>query len=74
MQATIVAACGRLRGIRAHGSSDRWIAYAGRNDAPDDVGICTLSIVQVFEFRFGGKGICGEPIEELEITTTDKQK
>lgn len=50
------------------------MAYAGRDDALDDVGIYALGIVHVFEFRFGGKGVCGEPIEELEVTTTDEQK
>lgn len=74
VQASVVATRRRLRAIRAHGCSDRWIPYAGCDDALDDVGIYALGIVHVFEFRFGGICVCGEPVEELKITTTDEQK
>ena len=59
---------------QSHGCGDRWIAYAGRDDAVDDVGIYALGIVQVFEFGFRGKGICSEPIEELQVTSADRQR
>lgn len=74
MQATIVATRRRLRAIRADECSDRAIAYAGSDDALDDVGIYALCIVQVPEFGFGGKGVCGEPIEEFEVTSAGEAK
>ena len=38
----------------------------------DDVGIYALGIVQVLELGFGGKGICGKPIEEFQVTSAEK--
>lgn len=73
VQAPIVATRCGLKAIRVQACRKQWIAHAGRDDTLDDVGIYALGIVQIVEFSFGRKRIRGEPIKELEITSTDKK-